>query len=217
MDDEFHVERVQRMMWTWRRWCAVVLMVGVFLAPGPAVAGGADWKALFAGKVVVEAVKHPDGFPGVRSWFTVAASRERIWATLTDYANFTKIFQGIDKMRVLAQTQHGSDVEYWINAVLTRYHYVLHREYDVPGRRLTWMRTAGDFKRIEGSWEIRDTPRPGVYMLVYETYVDINGVLPASIVRMEAVRRTREMGERLRNWVEGRPLPDEEPERTTEP
>jgi hypothetical protein len=71
---------------------------------------------------------------------------------------------------------------------------------------LTWTRVAGDLKRVEGSWEIRETPRPDAQMLVYELYVDIGGIMPAALVRVEAMRRTREMGERLRSWIEGHPM-----------
>jgi ribosome-associated toxin RatA of RatAB toxin-antitoxin module len=196
------------MMRLWRRWYAVLLMVGALCASSPAVVGSVDWDTLFAGEVVVEKVQHPDGFSGLRGSFTVAASRERIWAVLVDYANFSKFFPDIQKMHVLAQDQHGAQVEYWINAILTHYHYVLYRRYDEPGRRLTWTRVAGDLKRIEGSWEIRDTPRPDVHMLVYESYVDIGGVIPTALVRLEATRKIREMGVRLRSWIEGRPMPE---------
>src|SRR5262249_42217274 len=151
---------------------------------------------------------HPDGFPGLRASFTVAASRERIWAVLIDYANFPQIFPDITKLRVLAQDQDGAQVEFWVNAIIAQYHYVLYRRYDEPGRRLTWTRLAGDLKRIEGSWEIRDTPQPDVHLLVYESYVDIGGIIPKALVRLEATRKLREMGPRLRNWIEGHPLPE---------
>ena len=180
----------------------------MLLTPGTTVAGSVDWNALFAGDVAVEAVKHPDGISGLRASFAISASRERIWTVLLDYANFPKIFHGIHTMRVLAHDQQGARVEYWVNAILSKYHYVLYRRYDEPGRRLTWTRIAGDLKRMEGSWEIRDTPRADVQMLVYESYVDIGGIIPVALVRVEAMRRVREMGERLRSWIEGHPMPE---------
>jgi ribosome-associated toxin RatA of RatAB toxin-antitoxin module len=202
----------------------MLLLVGMLLAPGPLVAGDVDWGALFAGEVVVETAKHPDGFSGIRAFVAVAASRQRIWAALTDYTNFRAIFPDIQKMQVLAQDQHGARVEYWVNALVTHYHYVLYRRYNEPGRRLTWTQVAGDLKRIEGGWEIRDTPRPEVHLLVYESFVDIGGMLPVALVRLEAMRKTRQMSERLRNWIEGRPMPDngsltpeEETDRAREP
>jgi len=196
------------MIWTWRRWYAVLLILGTLLTSGHAIVDGVDWDRLLAGEVVVETVQHPDGFPGLRASFTVTAARERIWAVLVDYANFPQLFPDIQKMRVLAQDQYGAQVEFWIKAMVAHYHYVLYRRYDEPGRRLTWTRIAGDFKRIEGSWEIRDTPRPGVHLLVYESYVDIGGVVPAALLRLAATRKAREMGERLQYWIEGRPMPE---------
>src|ERR1051326_1210807 len=111
-----------------------LLILGMFLVPAPALAGSVDWTALFAGDVLVEAVKRPDGIQGLRASFTIAAPRERIWATLVDYVNFTKIFPDIRDMRVLTQDQEGAQVEYWINAVISKYHYVLYRHYEEPGR-----------------------------------------------------------------------------------
>jgi len=193
------------MRWTWSVGYLALLMLGMLLVVVPPVAGR-DWTLLFAGDVVVEPVKHPDGISGLRASFAVAAPRERIWAVLLDYANFPKIFPDIHDLRVLTHDPQGDQVEYWVNAVVSKYHYVLYRHYDEPGRRLTWTRVAGDLKRIEGSWEIHDTPRSDVQMLVYESYIDIGGVVPKALVRMEAMRKAREMGERLRSWIEGHPM-----------
>jgi ribosome-associated toxin RatA of RatAB toxin-antitoxin module len=184
-----------------------LLILGMLFVTGT-TAADSDWAALLGGEVIVEAVKRPDGISGLRALFAVAAPRERIWAVLLDYANFPRIFPNIHNMRVLTHDQQGAQVEYWVNAVISKYHYVLYRHYDEPGRRLTWTRVTGDLKRMEGSWEIRDTPRSDVQMLVYESYIDIDSVVPKALLRMEAMRRAREMGERLRNWIEGRPLPE---------
>ncbi len=126
------------MMWTWRQWCAVFLMVGALLVSVPAVVGSVDWDTLLAGEVVVEKVKHPEGFSGLKGLFTVAASRERIWAVLVDHANSPKLFPDIQKIRVLAQDQDGAQVEYWVNALVAQYHYVLYSRYEEPGWR--WRR-----------------------------------------------------------------------------
>src|SRR4030095_15809179 len=152
------------MRWTWGAVCIALLMLGMLLVTRPSVAGS-DWAALFAGEVVVEAVNRPAGVPGLRASFAVAAPRERIWAVLLDYANFPKIFPDIHDMRVLTHDQQGAQVEYWVNAVLSKNHNVLYRDYDQPGRRWVCTRVSGDLKRMEGSWEIPDTPRSDVQML----------------------------------------------------
>jgi hypothetical protein len=163
-----------------------------------------DWSKIFDGDVIVEAVQNREGIPGVRALFVVSASRERIWGVLLDYDNFSEIFAGIDKIKVLEQDEHGAHVEFWIDAILKNYHYVLYRHYEKRGRRLTWKQISGDLKSIEGSWEIRDTSRSGIHLLVYESYVEVAGVIPTSLVRWTAMRKAHEMGERLRHWIENR-------------
>jgi hypothetical protein len=183
-------------------------MLGMLLTTDPLVASSVDWAALFAGDVVVKTVKRPDGVPGLQASFVVTAPREHIWAVLLDYANFPAIFPDIHSIRVLTHDQQGARVEYRVHAVVSKLHYVLYRHYVEPGRRLTWTRVAGDLKRLEGSWEICDTPRSGVQMLIYESYIDIGSIVPKALVRLEAMRKARQMGERLRNWIEGRPMPE---------
>ena len=197
------------MRWSRSVSCITLLMLlGMLPGTASAIAGSIDWTALFAGEVVLETVQRPDGLPGLRASFAVVAPRERIWTVLLDYAHFPKIFPDIYDMRVLTNDRQGAQVEYWVKVLVSTYHYVLYRRYEEPGRRLTWTRVAGDLKRIEGSWEIHDTPRSDAQMLVYESYIDIGGVVPKVLVRAEAMRKARAMSERLRHWIEGRPIPD---------
>jgi uncharacterized membrane protein len=191
--------------WSWLVWS----IIGVCIPHAARAADGEpNWNRVLEGEVIVETVQPRGGIPGVQAMFAVAAPRERIWKTLLDYDNFTKIFKGIEKMRVLENTPAGAQIEFWIDAAFKKYHYVLSRHYDDPGRRLTWTRLSGDLKRIEGSWEIRDTPHPGVYLLIYESYVEMTDGPPGMMLRLAALARTRNMAERLRNWIEGRPLPE---------
>ena len=99
------------MRWTWGAAYMALLMLGMLLATGPRSRQRLGYT--LAGDVVVEAVKRPDGLPGLRASFAVAAPRERIWAVLLDYANFPKIFPDIHDMRVLTHDQQGAQVEYW--------------------------------------------------------------------------------------------------------
>jgi Polyketide cyclase / dehydrase and lipid transport len=181
-----------------------ILWVSLLLALSSAIAvadNERDWEALFQGAVLVEAVENGAGLPGLRAMFVVPASRERIWAVLLDYKNFPDIFAGIDKIQVLAHDAFGATIEFWIDAVVKKYHYVVYRHYEKPGWRLTWQRLSGDLQRLDGSWEIRDTPERGAHLLVYESYVQVGGIIPMSLVRRSAMQKAREMGQRLRQWI----------------
>ncbi len=194
-----------------RKWCCIfTLSVGATLLHLVTTAAEAaeDWTKIFAGEVLVKAVENAEGIPGVRAVFGISASKERIWAVLLDYDNYPKIFKGVRKTHVLEQAESSAKVEFWIKAVIVKHHYILDRQYEVPGRRLTWKRIAGDLKRIEGSWEIRDTPRADVNLLMYKSYVKVGRWIPTRLVRRIAMGKARDMGKRLRNWIEGRPLED---------
>ena len=180
--------------------CSVCLFLTVNAATS--VAMDVDWEKLFSGEIEVSSVSHPDDIPGLQLLMTLNTSRERIWRALTDYKNFTNIFKSIDKLKVLKENPEGAHVEYWVDAVLANYQYVVYRHYEKPLERLTWERESGDLERIEGSWEIRDTPRPQTKLLIYTSYVQTSDGIPKSWVRWGAKRRARAMGKRLRQALE---------------
>ena len=195
--------RVQR---EWR-WGVLWLGFGVLLPlVGEADDAALDWSRLFAGEVLATAVQNRDGVPGVRAMFTVTASRERIWSVFIDYDNFPQFFPGIKDLKVLEQDEKSAKVAFYTPVALMPYRYVLHRRYVEPGRRLTWTRLSGSFKSIDGSWEIGDTPRSGVSLVVYESFVNIGQLVPTTLVQRGALRRVRDMGLRLRAWIEARDL-----------
>lgn len=165
-----------------------------------------NWTKIFDGKVQVEAIENKEGILGLRAMFVVSASKGRIWATLNDYENFVHIFEGIEEITVLEKNEYGARVEFWIDAVLEKYHYILYRRYEKPEWRITWKRVSGDLERIEGKWEIHDTPRPGLNLVIYESYVKVGGLIPTGLVRWGAMRKARKMGTRLRDWIERIPF-----------
>ena len=97
-----------------------------------------DWDKLLNGKVIVEAVSDSNNIPGVRAIFVIFATREEIWKVLVDYDHFPQIFDGINKIEVIKEDENGAIVEFWINAVIKKVHYVLERKYVKPGYKLIW-------------------------------------------------------------------------------
>lgn len=112
------------------------------------------------------------------------------------------MFPGIKAFKVLEQGREGAKLWLHTPVAMMNYRYVLQRRYVEPGRRLTWTRISGSFKSIDGSWRIRDTPRPGVYLMVYESYVRFATFIPAKLVLKGAKRHVRRMSEHLRAWIE---------------
>ena len=175
-------------------------------APPPAVAAG--WQDLSDGRIVVESLTRADGVRGLRLRFVIEATRKAIWAALVDYENFTKIFNAVQKISVLQQDRAGAAVAYSVNAILTNLHYVLYRRYDRPEARLSWKKVSGDLEMIEGSWTIKDTADRQSKLMVYESFVEVGGILPGWLVRQAAIDKAKLMAARLRNWIEGKPMPE---------
>ena len=163
---------------------------------------GIAWEALLQGQVNVESISNKHGLPGLRAQFTVKASRDAIWLALLDYDNFPKIFDGINKMQVLEQSATGARVEFWVDAKIKELHYILYRDYVHPGYKLSWYKTEGDLGQITGSWEISDTPYNNVYLIQYESFVDVGNTIATHVIRYFAKQRAQDMATRLRQWVE---------------
>jgi hypothetical protein len=156
---------------------------------------------VFDGEVLVEEIKHPTGIPGLRATFVVHAKREAIWAALTDYVNFTKIFDGIDKMKVTEQDDKGVTIEFWVDSIIDL-HYVLRRTYDSPGKELSWKRISGDLDDIVGRWLIQDTDKENVFIVKYESYVDVGNFIFTFFTRLVAMNKAHSMAIKLRKWIE---------------
>jgi hypothetical protein len=185
-----------------------LLLAAPAYAGGPvpaAASSGLSWDRLERGEIVVEAAPGPDGLAGVHAMFLVRAPKAKAWSALVDYPNFQRIYEGIEKMRVLEQSDRGATLEMWVNSPLGQYHYVLQRRYELPGERVSWDRLSGDFERLGGTWDVRDTGRPGVYLLDYRSYA-AGLPVPEFLARPLVEARTLAMAERLRAWIEGRRL-----------
>ncbi len=174
----------------------------LLITPRAGLAAPPDWPRLMGGEIVVEAIRNSQGIRGVRTRFVVSASRQAIWKTLVDYENFPLFFRGIERMTVLTEDASGARIEFWADVVLRDLHYVLRRNYERPGYRLTWERESGDLERIEGSWSIVATGVAGKHLLIYESYVDIGFSAITYFIQHGAMTRAGEMADTLRNWIE---------------
>ena len=154
--------------------------------------------------VTVEEKTHASGMPGLRATFIVEASKDDIWNTLVDYANFREIFDGIDEIRVVSEDDSGAMVEFWIDAVIMDLTYLLRREYSSTRDKITWKRISGDLEEITGSWTISGRAGQGSYTVVYESYVDVGNFIITSVARFFAKRRAREMAVKLKAWIESK-------------
>jgi ribosome-associated toxin RatA of RatAB toxin-antitoxin module len=139
------------------------------------------------------------GVKGLHGRFYVRAPAALVLHTLWDVTRFKSIFPDIKTLDVVArQSDVAIDVAFTIDAVLTTTHYTLHRVLDVEHQRISWQRIAGDVRFIEGSWTVSATSEPDVVAVDYESFVEVGGFVPTSIVRSIARGKVDAMADRVR-------------------
>ncbi len=181
---------------------ALFLLLHCPSGPGPAVPEATpDWPRLLGGEILVQKINDEKDLPGIRAMFTVAATREELWGMLTDYDNFRNIYGGFDSLRVLSEDSNGAEVEFYQSVLFWQIRYVLYRQYVQKGHRLTWERVSGDLKEVRGSWEILDSPEPGILLVTYTSYFRYGGIVPPRVSRNWAIHEVTGMVENARKWI----------------
>jgi hypothetical protein len=155
---------------------------------------------LSEGEIIVEVIENDAGLPGSRAMFQMQGTRSEIWAMLNDYPSFQQMYDDIDSLRVLKKDEKGATLEIWYHAAIGKFHYVLQRDYEIPEYKLSWERVSGDFKVIDGGWEILDAMDEKSKVLIFESYVKTGGLIPPKLVRRLSMNKARKMGARLPEW-----------------
>jgi len=168
----------------------VLLLIGVTLVPGD---GAATEES-----IIIENVTNDQGVHGLRATFRLQASREAIWALLTDYDRFKETFKGIRHIEIIDEDERGARVRYTIKAWILTFDYTLQRDYVRPYELITWRRTGGDFHVISGVWMILPGPREDLHEIVYESYVDVGFLIPTTLVRNRAAQELEKTIARMR-------------------
>ena len=153
--------------------------------------------------ILIEDVTNDRGVHGLRATFHLQASREAIWALLTDYDRFKETFRGIRRIEIIDEDERGARVRYTIKAWILTFAYTLQRDYVRPYELITWRRTGGDFRVISGAWMILPGPREDLHEIVYESYVDVGFLIPTALVRNRAAKELEKTIVRMRARLAG--------------
>ena len=168
----------------------VLLFIGVFLSSYDVAATDES--------VIIEDVTNDQGIHGLRATFHLQASRETIWALLTDYNRFKETFKGIRRIEIIDENELGARVRYTIKAWILTFDYTLQRDYVRPYELITWRRTGGDFRVISGAWMILPGPSENLHEIIYESYVDVGFLIPTTLVRNRAAQELEKTVVRIR-------------------
>jgi Polyketide cyclase / dehydrase and lipid transport len=138
----------------------------------------------------------------------IDAAPATVWTIMLDCTKATRIVKGLERCTVLRRDPAGSwDVrEHIVNwsAFLPNVRSEFRSDY-VTNERISFRRTAGDLKTLNGSWQLVPLNGGVATKLVYTVEVDPGVPVPGSWVRDAAERDARAVLKALQREAEARP------------
>ncbi len=162
----------------------------------------AEIERIVGGEVIINEVESPSGIPGVEAIFALKAGKKAALDTLTDYANFRKVFKDVDTLKVKSMRNGEAVVEFEITFLFLKISYTLLRRVDIDNGVLTWSKIDGDLDAVEGSWLFYEIPEKKVLIAVYTSYVKYGGMALTNVIRWRATQQTRNMCLAFKGYVE---------------
>jgi hypothetical protein len=166
-----------------------LLLAGALLTVAtPAWAADLPERALSAlahGRPYVDVEPGPDGTSGVIvAAIDVAASQAVVWTVMTDCDLATKMVANLKSCRILDRDPQGRwDIrEEVTRTTLTPSVRTVYREDFDPPRQMTFHRTGGDLRVLEGQWRLE--PQGGQVRVTYEASVAAPFSVPGWVARI---------------------------------
>ncbi len=160
---------------------SLALAVGLSGVAGAAPVPSSAEKTLAAGKPWV--VVNPSGeAASIHGAIDIDASPRQVWAVLIDCAQAKKVITNLTVCRVMEKGA-GWDVREQVskgNMFVPTIRNVVRADY-TPYSRITFRRTGGDLKAMQGEWRLE--ARGKGTRLIYENRVAADIKLPAEVVR----------------------------------
>jgi hypothetical protein len=167
---------------------ALLLTGALMTAAAPAWAVDLPERArevLAHGRPYVDVEPGPDGTSGVIvAAIDVAASQAVVWTVMTDCELATKMVANLKSCRILDRDPQGRwDIREEITrTTLTPSVRTVYREDFDPPRQMTFHRTGGDLKVLEGQWRLE--PLGGQVRVTYEARVAAPFSVPGWVARI---------------------------------
>lgn len=131
--------------------------------------------------VIIDDNLESDKSGSVKMIFWVKNDPESIWKLLTNYNNWTKFMDEVDKVSLISHSNNQSVVHIKAKAPMNmNIYYVLKRTYDKEKFEIKWKMLEGTAKEVEGSWKIIKENN-NVSKVIYTNYVDLGFSIPPKI------------------------------------
>lgn len=165
-----------------------LLLLGALLTAPSASAAGLPAKAQAAldhGRPYVDVEPDADGSSGViLAAIDVAASPAVVWSVMTDCDLAPKMVANLKSCRILERDPQGRwDIreEVTRSTFIPSVRTVYSEDFDPP-RQMTFHRTGGDLKVLEGQWRLE--PRGDQVRVIYEAHVAAPFSVPGWVARI---------------------------------
>jgi uncharacterized protein YndB with AHSA1/START domain len=169
---------------------ATALTIALLALAGPAWAwelGPAAAEVLARGQPYVEVRSDPGGASGrVRAAIDIAAPPLVVWSAMTDCDLAPRMVASLKSCRVVARDPAGrwDDREYVSRmGLLPSLRTQVRDEFDPP-RRMTFRRTSGDMKVLDGEWRLISSPDGAGTRVLYENRAAAPFAAPGFIARL---------------------------------
>jgi hypothetical protein len=189
---------------------AVVTALLLTMTPGQALAWTPDASALArmkAGEPYVDVSADPGGAAGrIRAGVEVAASREVVFAVITDCNLAPRMVASLRSCRILEKDASGRwDVREHVSRprVLPPVRSVFRSDYQRPSR-ITFRKTGGELKLLEGEWRLEPLRGGAATRVLFEQRAAFPYSVPDSLLRMGMRRDVPQALLALRREAEAR-------------
>ena len=139
--------------------------------------------------------------PFVKSEIVIKGEKQKIFDVIQDMASYPKFMKNLVSVEVLEKGENY-DISHWVSNVDGRKIVWTERDDFYPETfKITYKQTAGDLKKMEGAWEMRDTEE-GVNVSLA---VDFEFGIPmiAGLLNPILIRKVRENSEDMLQAIKG--------------
>jgi ribosome-associated toxin RatA of RatAB toxin-antitoxin module len=131
--------------------------------------------------------KHPASGARLAAAIHVEATREEVWAVISNPAKQPEFLSNVKRARVTQLSPVSQLVDHEVKPsflpMTLSYRY---RTQQVPLQRIDFARVSGQVRGFEGRWVLHDAPgligKPGT-VIFYELFIDPGNGLPQNLVR----------------------------------
>lgn len=136
--------------------------------------------------------------------FNVNAPADRVWDTLVDFDAYPSIFKRIKTCTITKRDGDAAYVETYLKPQMFVKQSCQHTVNYLRSKpeRLEWRQLDGNFKHVEGSWDIQPIQASSTSRVTYNIKVDAGQFVPSPLVSFLLKFVQKEVAKELKSYIE---------------